>query len=73
GADRTSEGDHVGSEALRELMAEGNLDLVLCGHIHEARTVDEVDGTTVVNPGPVQQGQYARLELDDGVNAELRG
>ncbi|MFB6294495.1 MAG: metallophosphoesterase, partial [Candidatus Nanohaloarchaea archaeon] len=55
-ADVTSDGDHVGSEALRELIGDADIELVLCGHIHEARTVDEVDGTTVVNPGPVQQG-----------------
>lgn len=72
-ADVVPDGDHVGSESLRELIADTEIDLVLCGHIHEARTIDEVDGTTVVNPGPVQEGSYAVLELDDGVDAELRG
>ncbi|MDY6769733.1 MAG: metallophosphoesterase family protein [Candidatus Nanohaloarchaea archaeon] len=73
GADVTSDGEHVGSEALRGIIDEEHVELVLSGHIHESRTVDEVAGTTVVNPGPVEEGRYAVLELDDGVDAELRG
>ncbi|MDY6768754.1 MAG: metallophosphoesterase [Candidatus Nanohaloarchaea archaeon] len=72
-ADVTSDGDHVGSEALRRLMDDRDIDLVLSGHIHEARAIDTVAGTTVVNPGPVQEGRYAVLELGDGVDADLRG
>jgi len=72
-ADRLSSGEHVGSEALRDIIDEENISLVLCGHIHEARSLEEVNGTAVVNPGPVKEGSYAVLELEDGVNAELRG
>lgn len=72
-ADATSSGEHVGSEALRRLIAEEQLAFVLCGHIHEARTVDEVDGTVVVNPGPVTEGRYAVLELGEDVGVDLRG
>ncbi|MDY6773839.1 MAG: metallophosphoesterase family protein [Candidatus Nanohaloarchaea archaeon] len=66
-------GEHVGSDSLRKLIGEEEIDLVLCGHIHESRTVDEVEGTTVVNPGPVKEGRYAVLELEDEIDVDLRG
>lgn len=72
-ADLTSSGEHVGSEALRGVMEDEDINLVLCGHIHEAVSVEEVGGTTVVNPGPVTEGRYAVLELEDGVDVDLRG
>lgn len=65
-------GDHVGSESLRKLIGDEDIDLVICGHIHESRTVDEVDGTTVVNPGSVKEGRYAVLELGDELEIDLR-
>ncbi len=72
-ADHTSSGDHVGSASLRKLIADEDIEFVLCGHIHESRTVDEVDGTVVVNPGPVKDGMYAVMEIGDGIGVELRG
>lgn len=72
-ADRTSEGEHVGSQGLRAIIDEGDIDLVLSGHIHESRTVDRLSGTTIVNPGPVNEGKYAVIEVEDRVEAELRG
>ncbi|MDY6776850.1 MAG: metallophosphoesterase [Candidatus Nanohaloarchaea archaeon] len=72
-ADRTSSGDHVGSEELRSLIEDGDIDLVISGHIHEAVGRDEVGGTVVVNPGPVKQGKYAVVEMEDGIDIEFRG
>jgi len=71
--DRTEDGDQVGSDALRRLIEEEDIRVVFSGHIHEAAGVDRLGETYMVNPGPVQDGQYAVVELaEDGVDAELR-
>ena len=69
--DRLGTGEHVGSTALRALIEREQPDLVLCGHIHESRAIDEIGATTVVNPGPVASGHYALVEVDEDVAVEL--
>lgn len=71
GIDRTSEGTAAGSAALRDLIQQQDVDLVLSGHIHEARGQDELNGAVLVNPGPVKDGQYAVLQLADEIAVEL--
>jgi uncharacterized protein len=44
---------------------------VLCGHIHEARGVDHIGRTPIVNPGPVAAGHYAVVMVDDAVTVAL--
>ncbi|MDI6888889.1 MAG: metallophosphoesterase family protein [Methanocellales archaeon] len=63
--DRTANGN-VGSEAIREIL--GQVDLVVCGHIHEARGVKKVGNTTIVNPGKATNGYAAIITL----NAEIK-
>ena len=53
--------DHVGSQSIRKHMTE--FDLVCCAHIHEARGIVEVDGVTVVNPGPASEGYGALIHF----------
>jgi putative phosphoesterase len=65
-ADRVHFGHHVGSPALRAFIEEKQPPLVVCGHIHEARGVDEIGETVVVNPGPLFRGYYAVIEFDEG-------
>jgi Icc-related predicted phosphoesterase len=65
---------HVGSTAVRAFLEEAQPDVCLCGHIHEARAVDRVGRTLIVNPGPLAQGGYAILRREaTGLTAELRG
>ena len=75
-ADRINSGLHVGSKALREFIEMNRPPLVVTGHIHEARSVDRVGETVIVNPGPLFRGYYAIIELDDKArnveNVELR-
>jgi putative phosphoesterase len=64
-ADRVHSGLHVGSTALREFIESKQPPLVVTGHIHEARSVDNLGGTTIVNPGPLFRGYYAVIEFDE--------
>ncbi|MBN2216823.1 MAG: metallophosphoesterase family protein [Pirellulales bacterium] len=72
--DRTTFGRHVGSTALRAFVDRVEPELVVCGHIHEARGVDRLGRTTLVNCGPANRGCYAVIELTAGGNpvVELR-
>ncbi|WP_297536198.1 metallophosphoesterase [Thermococcus sp.] len=64
-ADRVHSGLHVGSSALREFIEENRPPLVVTGHIHEARSVDRVGETVIVNPGPLFRGYYAVIDFDE--------
>ena len=50
GLDRTVRGEHVGSQAIREL-AEVHQGLLVCGHIHEAAGVERLGDCLCVNAG----------------------
>ncbi|WP_457741356.1 YfcE family phosphodiesterase [Thermococcus sp.] len=63
-ADLTHSGLHVGTQALREFIEERKPPLIITGHIHEARSVDRIGETLVVNPGPLFRGYYAVVDLD---------
>ena len=67
-----ADGENVGSEEVRELIEEKDFELILTGHIHEARGREKLAGTTVVNPGPVLEGFYAVAELSEGVDLEMK-
>jgi Icc-related predicted phosphoesterase len=69
--DRLRSGEHVGSPALRAFVDREQPEVLLCGHIHEARGMDDIGRTRVVNPGPVASGHYALVEAGDGVSVEL--
>lgn len=55
---------HVGSEAVRQVVDEFEPKLVLCGHIHEARGVEEGQ-VTYVNPGPASNGYAALVDVEE--------
>ncbi len=56
-------GFHVGSTAVREFIENEEPDVVVCGHIHEARGKDAIDKTVIVNCGAASQGHFANLEI----------
>ncbi len=66
--DRLPRGN-VGSEALARFL--GRFDLIVCGHIHEARGSVRVNGTLVVNPGPASKGQAALITIEDKITVEF--
>lgn len=67
-----ADGDHVGSQEVRELIEDSDFDLVVTGHIHESRGRDQINDTEVVNPGPVLDGFYGVAEIGDGIEVEMR-
>jgi uncharacterized protein len=62
--DRTTSGAHVGSQAVRAFIERVQPALCLTGHIHEARSIDHLGATPVINPGDLAGGGYVRLDWD---------
>lgn len=60
---------NVGSAALERYL--GRFDLIVCGHIHEARGMVRVNGTIVVNPGMASKGQGAIITINEDINIEF--
>jgi len=71
--DRLRAGEHVGSEAIRSFVERAQPDLVLCGHIHESRGVDEIGRSRIVNPGPAAAGHFVVVETNGEVVFTLDG
>jgi uncharacterized protein len=71
--DRITLGTHVGSKAVRTFIEEHQPDVVICGHIHEARGLDTIGKTKIVNCGPAGKGYYAIINLGDESTVEMRG
>jgi len=38
--------------------------LSIHGHIHEARGIDKIRNTTILNSGPLRNGYYAVIEFN---------
>lgn len=70
--DALANGKHVGSTAVRDFCLAHGPDVVLCGHIHEARGIDHLGRTIVVNPGPAQSGSYCIITVDQTIEVDLR-
>ena len=72
GLDRTFSGVHAGSHAVREFVEKRQPALVLCGHIHEARGIQKLGSSTIVNCGHGAVGEFAMVEAAEEVRVELR-
>lgn len=62
---------HAGSVSLRAFIEERKPSVVFCGHIHEARGIDHLDDTLVVNPGAVRHGKCALANITDKIEVKL--
>ena len=69
--DQLRRGEHVGSTAVRAFIERAQPELVLCGHIHEARGTDTIGRTKIVNPGPAASGHYALVDVNDDLHVRL--
>lgn len=71
--DRISSGAHVGSTAVRKFIEEKQPDICVCGHIHEAKSIDKLGKTLVLNPGMLSEGSYVLIRYCEGqLGAEIR-
>jgi len=68
--DKVLIGFHVGSKAVRKFIEDSQPDLVVCGHIHEARGADRIGKTLIINPGPFPK-HYGVVNIDGVINYEL--
>jgi len=68
--DKVLIGFHVGSKAIRKFIEDFQPDLVICGHIHEARGADRIGKTLIINPGPFPK-HYSMIHLDGTISYEL--
>ncbi len=69
--DLTKTGFHVGSRNVRKFIETRKVDLVICGHVHEARNIDRIGNTLIVNPGPANVGNYAIIFLNEKIEIKL--
>ena len=65
-------GKHVGSTAVREFIQKRQPHIVVCGHIHEARGIDRIGRSEIVNCGAASLGSYAVIALDETIHIELK-
>jgi len=54
-----------GSTALRAFLESHEVDLCVCGHIHEAGGIETLGEAIVANPGSFKSGKYISAELND--------
>ena len=64
--DLIGSGMHVGSQSVRDFIETNNLDLCICGHIHEARCMDKIGKAEIVNAGMFKDGGYIKVVYSEG-------
>jgi Icc-related predicted phosphoesterase len=69
--DRTYRGNHIGSKPVRSFIEKVKPKVVISGHVHEARGIDFLGDTLIVNPGPAMNGFYAIISINGKPRADL--
>jgi hypothetical protein len=59
-------GAHVGSETIRKFIEENEPILAISAHIHEARGIDKINNTVLINSGKFSEGYFGLVEIEDG-------
>jgi len=62
--DRLTNGQHVGSTAVRAFIETYQPEICLTGHIHEARGEDRIGKTHIINPGMFHKGGWVEITLN---------
>jgi hypothetical protein len=66
GLDMIYTGAHVGSEAVRKFIEEKKPMVAVSAHIHEARGVDNIGGTKIINSGRFPEGNCGLISIKNG-------
>lgn len=71
--DLISSGLHVGSQSVRKFIEEKQPNLAICAHIHEARGIDQIGKTKIINSGRFSEGYFGLSEIKENgeVNVKL--
>jgi uncharacterized protein len=60
---------HVGSTAISKFV--DRVDLIVCGHIHEAKGIEKVGKTVVINPGEACKGSCALITIEESEGKQI--
>ena len=63
-ADKLRDGTHVGSFCVRDFIEREKPIIVLCGHIHESKSISMISETLCINPGAGAYGNAAIIEIN---------
>ena len=69
--DRTTNGRHAGSKAVRLVISKFKPTIAISGHIHEAKGIDNLHNTILVNPGPAYD-QNAAIVIVEGKDTSVK-
>ncbi len=71
--DKVFMGLHAGSKSVRQFIDREQPDVVICGHIHEARGQDRIGKSKIVNCGPAGKGYFAVVEIGASIEITNEG
>ena len=72
--DMVTNGQHVGSKAVRSFIEDYQPDLCVTGHIHEGKGEFRIGRTLILNPGPLKNGGYVEIISDtNSIQGTLKG
>ncbi|MGC8812088.1 MAG: metallophosphoesterase family protein [Candidatus Aenigmatarchaeota archaeon] len=59
-------GAHIGSEAVREFIEKFKPNVAVCAHVHEAKGLDEIGTTKIINAGRFPEGYCGIIDIVEG-------
>ncbi len=71
--DRIGDSKSIGSTSVRSIIEKMQPLVAVSGHVHESRAIDSIGKTQLLNPGPLKDGHYGRVKIDEKeIKVELK-
>lgn len=71
--DKIENNKSIGSTSVRSIIEKMQPLVAISGHVHESRAIDSIDKTQLMNPGPLKDGYYGIVKINEkGINLELK-